>query len=139
MKDVYNLERFLDPQEDTYGRALIEIRGGRKIGHWMWFIFPQISGLGRSPMAQLYAISGLAEAKAYLEHPILGQRLRDITVALQSLPDASAEDVFGTIDALKLRSSLTLFALAKEDGRLFRQALDRWFDGVEDPATLERL
>jgi uncharacterized protein (DUF1810 family) len=106
----------------------------------MWFIFPQIAGLGHSPMAQRYAISGLDEAKAYLADPVLGARLREITTALGDLDEPDAQRVFGSIDAMKLRSSLTLFALAASDeSALFYQALDRWFEGNEDPATVARL
>lgn len=140
MSDVHDLERFVRVQQDTYGLALDEVREGAKRGHWMWFIFPQIAGLGYSPMAQRYAIADLAEAEAYLAHPILGERLREIVTALKKLPEADAEGVFGSIDAIKLRSSLTLFARAdKEADGLFRRALDRWFDGNEDAATVQRL
>jgi uncharacterized protein (DUF1810 family) len=106
----------------------------------MWYIFPQIAGLGHSPMAQKFALANLAEAQAYLAHPVLGERLRTVTRILQDLPEADAEGVFGGIDAVKLRSSLTLFARADEDpAGLFQQALDRWFDGIEDDATIARL
>ncbi len=137
---THDLDHFVSAQEQTYARALDEVRAGAKRSHWMWYVFPQIAGLGHSAMAQRYAIADLAEAKAYLAHPVLGERLREITSALADLPAPDAVAVFGGIDALKLRSSLTLFARAdaKADG-LFRRTLDRWFDGAEDPATIERL
>ena len=138
--DIHDLDRFLIAQRDTYDRALTEVRSGRKVSHWMWFIFPQIAGLGSSPMARRYAISGKAEAEAYLAHPILGDRLHEITAALQALPEPDAATVFGSIDAMKLRSSLTLFACVDQDAAgLFRQALDRWFGGQQDEMTVERL
>jgi uncharacterized protein (DUF1810 family) len=140
MADPDSLDRFVDAQSDSYDTALAEIRRGSKRSHWMWFIFPQIAGLGHSAMAQRFAIADLGEAKAYLAHPILGERLREITGALQDLPETSAERVFGGIDAMKLRSSLTLFARADMDRKgLFQQALDRWFAGAEDGATLQRI
>jgi uncharacterized protein (DUF1810 family) len=135
-----DLDRFLKAQSSAYETALQEIRGGAKRSHWMWFVFPQIAGLGRSAMAQRYAIADRAEAEAYLAHPVLGDRLREITAALQALPGKDAARVFGGIDAMKLRSSLTLFACVDTDqDGLFRQALDRWFDGQQDSATIERL
>jgi uncharacterized protein (DUF1810 family) len=140
MPDQFDLDRFVNAQRETYDRALGEVRAGAKRSHWMWFIFPQIAGLGHSPMAQRYAISGLDEAKAYLADPVLGARLREITTALGDLDEPDAQRVFGSIDAMKLRSSLTLFALAASDeSALFYQALDRWFEGNEDPATVARL
>ena len=140
MADHHDLDRFIDAQAGTYETALREIRQGAKRSHWMWFIFPQIAGLGHSAMAQRYAIANRAEAEAYLAHPVLGDRLREITQALQTLPDANPERVFGGIDAMKLRSSLTLFACTDQDPNgLFRQALDRWFPGDQDNATLKRL
>lgn len=136
--DPYDLGRFIVAQADVYDAALAEIRRGRKLSHWMWFIFPQIAGLGRSPMAQRYAIRSLAEARAYLAHPFLGARLRSCVAALQDLADTSAEEVFGPVDATKLHSSLTLFAEAGDDP-IFEAALDRWFDGKRDDATLRIL
>lgn len=135
MTDPFNLDRFLAAQVDAYETALSEIRRGAKRSHWMWFIFPQIAGLGSSPMAQRYAISSLDEARAYLAHPVLGPRLRTCVEALQDRTDATAEAVFGQVDAMKLRSSLTLFREAG-GGALFAAALDRWFGGDPDPATL---
>ncbi|WP_454884894.1 DUF1810 domain-containing protein [Sphingomonas oryzagri] len=140
MDDIHHLNRFVDAQATHYDTALAEVRRGAKRSHWMWFIFPQIAGLGSSPMAQHYAISGLDEARAYLDHPVLGPRLREIVSVLRDVEAPDARAVFGAIDAMKLRSSLTLFIHAANPSELlFREALDRWFDGVEDPATLERL
>lgn len=138
MSDNFNLDRFVSAQADTFDGALAEIRRGQKRGHWMWFIFPQIAGLGRSPPAILYAIESLAEARAYLAHPVLGARLRASVSALQDLVGTTAEAVFGPVDAMKMRSSLTLFAFAGGE-RLFAAAMDRWFDGRADPATLTLL
>jgi uncharacterized protein (DUF1810 family) len=134
-----DLERFVEAQEGTYERALAELRAGRKTSHWMWFVFPQIAGLGRSAMAQRYAISSLDEARAYLAHPVLGPRLRESAAALTALPGHSAEEVLGGIDALKLRSSMTLFARAAPDEPVFREVLDQYFAGEPDPATDARL
>lgn len=138
MTASFDLERFVDAQASVYDMALAEIRRGAKRGHWMWFIFPQISGLGRSDMAQRFAIASLDEAQAYLAHPLLGARLRDCVSALQDLTGTSAQAVFGSVDAMKLRSSLTLFTQAGGGG-LFTAALDRWFDGEADAATLARV
>jgi uncharacterized protein (DUF1810 family) len=137
MDDRFNLQRFIDAQAGIYPAALAEIRRGAKRSHWMWFIFPQLAGLGRSDMARRYAIASLEEARAYLAHPLLGARLRECVEALQDLRGVTAEAVFGGIDAVKLRSSLTLFAAAS-DGGIFAAALDRWF-GEPDPATLALL
>ena len=138
------LNRYVEAQDSggAYAAALAELRQGRKASHWMWFVFPQVAGLGRSAMAQRYAVSGLAEARAYLRDPVLGQRLRECCEVLLSLPGSEPVAVFGDIDAVKLRSSMTLFAHAAEvdlDRQLFVDVLDRYFDGNEDPATLERL
>lgn len=134
----YDLDRFAAAQAPVFDSALAEIRRGRKRGHWMWFVFPQLAGLGHSGMAQYYALASLDEARAYLDHPVLGARLRACVEALQDLTEIDAETVFGDVDALKLRSSLTLFAQAG-GGQLFEAALDRWFDGRRDPATLDLL
>jgi uncharacterized protein (DUF1810 family) len=134
MLDPYKLKRFEDAQADTYAAAHGEITRGRKQTHWMWFIFPQLRGLGSSRMAQSYGISSIDEARAYLDHPVLGQRLLECVTALQDLPPARAEDVLGAVDAMKLRSSLTLF-LRAGGGVLFEAALERWFSGEPDPAT----
>jgi uncharacterized protein (DUF1810 family) len=135
---AHDLQRFLDAQDHggTYDRALAELRSGRKTSHWMWFVFPQIAGLGHSPMAQRYAIASLGEARSYLAHPVLGRRLRACARALLDLDGRpTAEEVMGGIDALKLRSSMTLFARAAPDDPLFAQVLDRYYDGVADDAT----
>ncbi len=137
MSGAFDLDRFVAAQQSAYATALGEIKRGAKRSHWMWFIFPQIAGLGRSPMAQHYAIASIAEARAYLADPMLGGRLRECVAALQGLPPMSAETVFGGIDAIKLRSSLTLFAEASGE-RIFGAAIERLF-GTADPATLELL
>lgn len=135
--DPFHLARFVEAQQSVYATALGEIKRGAKQSHWMWFIFPQIAGLGRSPTAQHYAIGSIAEARAYLADPLLGARLRECVAALQDLAPTSAEAVFGEIDAIKLRSSLTLFGEASGE-RMFDAAIERWF-GSKDPATLELL
>lgn len=137
MGDPFNLERFVDAQEDVYATALAEIRAGAKSSHWMWFIFPQLAALGQSATAKRYGIESIEEARAYLEHPVLGTRLRECMKALQALPAGKAEQVFGPIDALKLRSSLTLFDAAG-GGPQFAAALNRWF-GCADTKTLALL
>jgi uncharacterized protein (DUF1810 family) len=136
--DRYRLARFVEAQEGVLQVALTELRNGHKRSHWMWFVFPQIAGLGRSPMAREYAISGLAEARAYLAHPELGPRLRTATQILLDRPRTSAEEIFGGIDAMKLRSSMTLFQAAAPDERVFGEVLERYFGGEADAAT-ERL
>ena len=138
MSDPFDLERFVTAQASTYETALAEIRRGKKRSHWMWFIFPQLAGLGHSAMAQRYAIGSLDEARAYLDHPVLGPHLRNCVAALQDLTDNNAQAVFGDIDAIKLRSSLTLFAQAGNEPP-FLAALKRWFEGEQDKATLELL
>jgi uncharacterized protein (DUF1810 family) len=129
--------RFVRVQDDhgTYARALAELRAGRKTSHWMWFVFPQVAGLGRSAVARTYAVSGLAEARAYLADPVLGPRLRECCEAVLALEGVSAEDVFGSVDAMKLRSSMTLFHRAAPDERVFAAVLERLFDGRPDAAT----
>ena len=136
-----DLERFVTAQDElgTYDQALDELRAGRKRSHWMWFVFPQVAGLGRSPTAQHYAISGLGEARAYLAHDVLGPRLRACAQAVTALRTRDPVAVLGPIDAMKLRSSMTLFARADPDEALFRAVLDQFFDGVEDAATLDLL
>ena len=136
---MHDLDRFVQAQAATYDAALAELRAGRKTGHWMWFVFPQVEGLGRSPTAQHYAISGLDEARAYLAHPVLGPRLRESAEALLGVPDRSAEEILGGIDALKLRSSMTLFARAAPDEAVFRAVLERFYGGEADPETDRRL
>ena len=127
--DPYDLSRFVDAQRGSYEQALAEIRRGAKRTHWMWFVFPQISGLGASTMAQRFAIHSLAEA--YLRHPTLGRRYEECVAALQDLNDTTADRVFGSIDAIKLRSSLTLFSSA-EDRPIFRAAIQRWFGSLDE-------
>ena len=140
-EDGFRLERFVQAQDagGTYQRAVRELRGGRKTSHWMWFVFPQIAGLGSSSTAREFAISGLAEARAYLAHPVLGPRLRESAGVLTELPGGDAEAVFGGIDAMKLRSAMTLFAHAAPGEPVFREVLDRYFGGAEDEATTSRL
>jgi len=136
-----DLERFLTAQDqaDTYDSALRELRAGRKSGHWMWFIFPQLRGLGRSELSRYYGIASLDEARAYLAHPVLGPRLLACATTVAGLEGTSAVRVLGEVDATKLRSSMTLFDSADPDEPIFRQVLDQWFDGQPDPVTLERL
>ncbi len=139
--DPYRLARFVEAQDSggAYGRALAEIRAGRKESHWMWFVFPQIQGLGRSATAQRYAISSLAEAQAYLAHPVLGPRLRECAEAAASLSGTSAAAVFGSTDAQKLHSSATLFRRAAPVEPVFSRILDKYFGGTADAATEQRL
>jgi uncharacterized protein (DUF1810 family) len=141
VNDPYDLERFAIAQDagETYVRAVAELWAGRKIGHWMWFVFPQVAGLGVSSMSRRYAISSLEEARRYLAHPILGERLRECARLLTELDGKSAQEIFGPVDAMKLRSSMTLFARAAPESPLFRAVLDRYFGGLEDKATDERL
>ncbi len=140
MPDPFDLQRFVFAQDEngTYYHALQEVRAGRKTGHWIWFVFPQIAGLGRSVTAHYYAIKSLDEARAYLEHPILGPRLNECCRALLALPGNDAEAIFGSLDAMKLRSSMTLFAHAGGDGA-FTHVLENYFGGAGDPATVGRL
>ncbi|MCK6209105.1 DUF1810 domain-containing protein [Georgenia sp. EYE_87] len=141
MDDPYDLERFVTAQDDggTYDRALAELRRGRKTSHWMWFVLPQIAGLGHSPMARAYAISSLDEARAYLAHPVLGPRLRECAEVVAASDAPTAQALLGGVDAVKLRSSMTLFARADPDEPAFRRVLERYFDGLEDERTLELL
>ncbi len=134
----HDLDRFVAAQGGIYPQALAELRRGAKTSHWMWFVFPQIAGLGRSATAQAYAIGSAAEARAYLAHPLLGARLVEATAAVTAAK-GSAEAILGGIDAVKLRSSMTLFAHVAEDPAPFRAALDRFFAGADDPATLALL
>jgi len=139
--DPYRLERFVVAQNrgGTYERATAELRAGRKLSHWMWFVFPQIEGLGLSAMAREFAISSLAEARAYLDHPVLGSRLAECTRILAAFHGKSAAEIFGDIDAVKLRSSMTLFIAAAPDGPAFGEVLAKYFGGEPDKATLARL
>lgn len=138
--DPHDLARFVEAQEGVYEQALAEVRAGRKRSHWMWFVFPQVDGLGFSSTARRYAITGRAEAEAYLAHPVLGPRLAACAAAAAAVPvPASALDVFGSPDDLKLRSSATLFAAVSPAGSVFERVLDRYFGGERDPATLRLL
>ena len=141
MSDDTSHQRFVDAQDDsrTYERALEELRAGRKRSHWMWFVFPQVAGLGRSGIAQHFALADVAEARAYLAHPVLGPRLLTCVDALLEQPSSDAAHVLGGIDAVKLRSSMTLFAAADPAEPRFRQVLDRFYGGVADEATTARL
>jgi uncharacterized protein (DUF1810 family) len=132
---THDLGRFVDAQRGTYDGVLAELRRGRKTGHWIWFIFPQIAGLGRSETSRFYAIGALDEARAYLADPTLGARLRECAGLVLAIRDRTAEEAFGGIDAMKLRSSMTLFARAAPEDPLFGQVLDRFFGGVLDVAT----
>jgi uncharacterized protein (DUF1810 family) len=140
-EDPYDFQRFVAAQDagGTYDRAVAELRGGRKTSHWMWFVFPQIAGLGFSPTSRTYAITSLEEARAYLKHPILGPRLTESAAILADLAGRPAEQIFGDLDAQKLRSSITLFMHAAPAEPVFRQVLDQYFGGVPDPATEQRI
>jgi len=139
MADPFDLERFLKAQEEAFEIALEELRSGRKSSHWIWFVFPQIAGLGHSPTAQHYAIRSLEEAHAYLAHSVLGARLHECLKALQLLETDDAQSVLGDLDAMKFRSSLTLFAEADPGDAIVDAALDRWFGGERDAKTLQLL
>lgn len=136
MTSAYNLKRFLDAQENNYDRALTEIRQGRKQGHWMWYIFPQISGLGFSETTKFYAIQDLNEAGAYLSHPTLGSRLIDISNAFLGIDGKSANAILGSPDDLKMKSSMTLFGLLSDTDPVFQAVLDKFFNGNQDAKTL---
>jgi uncharacterized protein (DUF1810 family) len=139
MATDFNLERFVEAQNGVYDTALAELRAGHKRTHWMWFIFPQIEGLGHSAMAQRYAIRSADEAAAYLAHPVLGPRLRACAAAVASHHDRGVDEIFGHPDNLKFHSSMTLFADIAPDEAIFQTCLDQFFDGRADPATLDRL
>lgn len=141
MHDPFDLQRFVAAQDadGAWDTALHELRAGRKRGHWVWFVLPQLAGLGRSETAWRYGLSGLAEARAYLAHPVLGARLRAGAAALTGLETSDPEAVLGHVDALKLRSSMTLFAHADPQERVFRDVLDRFFDGEQDERTVALL
>ncbi|MHB1795782.1 MAG: DUF1810 domain-containing protein [Acidobacteriaceae bacterium] len=133
------MRRFVEAQDAVYAEVCAELRGGRKTSHWIWFIFPQIRGLGASETAQYYAISSRKEAKAYLEHPVLGSRLRECTLLTTNIQGKSIDQILGHPDNLKFRSSMTLFAYATEENRIFLEALKKYFGGEFDPQTLARL
>jgi len=142
--DPHDLERFVAAQNPVWDQVRAELRRGRKSSHWMWFVFPQLAGLGSSPTARAYALSGLDEARAYLAHPVLGPRLREAAQLAVAVPGRTASEVFGYPDDLKLRSSMTLFARAApddptSDDRVFADVLDRYFDGAPDPRTVDLL
>jgi uncharacterized protein (DUF1810 family) len=141
MEDPYDLQRFVAAQDagGTYEHAIAELRAGRKRSHWMWFVFPQIAGLGYSPTSRRYAITSLAEAQAYLAHPVLGPRLTECAAVLAGLPGRTAEQIFGEVDAQKLRSCVTLFSRAAPDEPVFGQVLEQYFGGVPDAATEQRI
>jgi uncharacterized protein (DUF1810 family) len=139
--DTFDLGRFVEAQDRsrTYERALSELRAGRKQGHWIWFVFPQIDGLGSSETARFYAICSLEEARAYLQHPVLGPRLVEAAEAMLGLPTRDPEAVLGAIDAMKLRSSMTLFSRLDAAASVFEQVIDEFYAGLPDRATIERL
>ena len=137
--DPFDLQRFVDAQDGVYGSVIDELRSGRKRSHWIWFVFPQLRGLGHSATALRYGISSLEEARAYLANQVLGPRLRECARLIVDIDGRSAQDIFGRPDDLKVRSSMTLFARATDDNADFRAVLDKFYDGDEDPMTLERL
>lgn len=137
--DPFDLQRFVDAQNGVYDTVLAELRAGRKASHWIWFIFPQLRGLGRSPTAQRYGISSLDEARAYLAHEVLGSRLRECAGQVARSGCGSARELFGSPDDLKVRSSMTLFARATEADAVFREVLGKYYAGEEDPLTVELL
>jgi uncharacterized protein (DUF1810 family) len=137
--DLYDLARFVDAQDPVIDDVKRELRSGRKRSHWMWFVFPQIAGLGGSEMARRYAIDSLAEARAYLSHPLLGPRLRECTELVNAIDGRTANEVFGSPDDLKFRSAMTLFEAAADDPAPFATPLDKYYDGERDAKTLQRL
>lgn len=137
--DPFDLNRFLQAQEGVCAAALAELRAGRKTSHWMWFVFPQLDGLGRSQTARFFAVKSLAEARAYLAHPVLGKRLRQCTAAVLGVAGRTASEIFGSPDDIKFRSSMTLFERAEPECALFSDALNRFFEGRRDRLTLELL
>lgn len=138
--DAAGLDRFVAAQDGIHDQALTEVRSGRKVSHWMWFVYPQLRGLGRSGVSRFYGLASLDEARAYLGHPVLGPRLREAAAAALAAPRGRiVEEVFGGIDAMKLRSSMTLFARAAPGEPVFRDVLTRYFDGQEDELTLALL
>jgi uncharacterized protein (DUF1810 family) len=139
MHDPFALQRFVDAQADVYEDVIDELRAGHKAGHWMWFVFPQLRGLGHSPMAQRYGIASLDEARAYLAHPLLGDRLRECTRLVLRAEGRTVHHIFGSPDDFKFRSCMTLFGFASPDEDVFAHALDRYFGGEPDPRTLDLL
>jgi uncharacterized protein (DUF1810 family) len=136
MAHDYNLQRFVDAQQSVFDTVIAELKQGRKRGHWIWFIFPQLKGLGHSANSEFFGIASLQEAAAYLEHPVLGPRLIECTQLINAAQGRSAEDIFGEIDAMKFRSSMTLFAKATPDNEVFLDALTKYFAGESDPLTV---
>ena len=139
MTDPHNLQRFVDAQDPGYERVCAELRNGQKVGHWMWFIFPQLRGLGYSPMATTFGISSQQEAEAYLKHPILGLRLKECTRLVNAVEGRSINQIFGSPDDLKFRSSMSLFASVAPEHQIFKDALQKYFGGELDPLTVQRL
>lgn len=137
--DPYNLQRFVDAQEGVYGVVVGELRDGRKRSHWIWFVFPQLRGLGNSPTAIHYGIASADEARAYLAHGVLGPRLRECTRLVAQIDDRSIEEIFGWPDLMKVRSSMTLFTRSTDDNADFRSVLEKFYGGQEDPVTVARL
>jgi uncharacterized protein (DUF1810 family) len=139
MADPFNLQRFVEAHAPVFAEICAELRAGRKESHWMWFVFPQIAGLGQSPTSIFYAISSIDEAKAYLAHSVLGPRLRECAKLALEAEGRTARQIFGAIDEMKFHSSMTLFARAAPEEGVFEQCLDKYFGGAPDPATLARL
>src|SRR5688572_16416775 len=139
MPDPFNLNRFIEAQDPVYARVCSELRAGRKTSHWMWFVFPQIKGLGFSSMAGKFAITSLDEARAYLGHPVLGPRLLECTRLVCEVKGKTIHQILGSPDDMKFRSCMTLFSRASEDDEVFQEALNRFFDGEPDALTLERI
>lgn len=139
VNDPFNLSRFSEAQKGVYSDVLDELRRGSKTGHWIWYIFPQIAGLGFSAMSRRYAIASLDEAKAYAGHPVLGQRLIECIELIMAVEGKSAEQIFGHLDALKFRSCLTLFAAADNGNEIYQRALNKYFDGSPDPLTIQAI
>ena len=139
MAELFNLQRFIDAQAHQYDNAISELKSGRKRTHWIWFIFPQLKGLGHSDIARHYAIKSLAEARAYLDHPLLGARLKECTLTVLNVEGRSAHEIFGHPDDLKFLSCMTLFSAISAPGTVFEQAIDKYYNGIADQATLSIL
>jgi uncharacterized protein (DUF1810 family) len=137
--DPFNLQRFVVAQEPVVAQVTLELQGGRKMGHWMWYFFPQIQGLGHSPTARMFSITSFDEARAYIRHPVLGPRLRHLTRLVTAIPDATIEQVLGHADGRKFQSCMTLFSRTTADNRVFLEALKKYFGSAKDLATLERI
>ncbi len=139
MDDDYNLQRFVDAQQSVFDSVIAELKNGRKRGHWIWFIFPQLKGLGHSANSEFFGIASVLEASAYLQHPVLGPRLLECVELVNAVGGRSAEDIFGEIDAMKLRSCMTLFAEAARDNQIFIHAIEKYFAGEFDALTINRV